>query len=925
MKRNALITVITLVVPLFVFSQSFIKSHDNYFDNILILKVKAEYKEDFKNNIEFKSVLSDLPLKHIEKMFPDSEIPRQKYNERGEKLVDLSLIYELVFSNSIDVFDLVTKLSKMDFVEYVEPLYHVELLYVPDDPMNLTHQYWLDNISAYDAWNIHQGDTNTVIGIVDTGIDISHEDLIYNIAYNWNDLPNGNDDDNDGYIDNFRGWDFGDNNNNPQAEVSFHGSWVSGIAAATTDNGLGISGVGFKCRLLPIKVMNSDGVINTAYQGVVYAADQGAKVINCSWGNTTYQQMAQDVINYVTYNRDALVIGACGNSNSELIFYPASYENVISVAATNIDDERWSPENTNTTGGSSYSPMVDISAPGTMMRTTGNGDYFLTYGGTSFAAPVVAGGAALLRSYYPELSALQIGELLKAGTDNIDTIPFNTNYAGMLGTGRLNIYNSITMDFVPAVNLKNVEISENRDINDIVYIYGNLINYLAPVNNLTVTVTSASPYVQILNSSFSVGSLQTFGSYEITDQIRFEILPNMPKDYFTFINLEFNGDNYQYTQSIPVTMNYSFRNIETDKLLLSIVRDGRFGYSDLDRRIGNGMRYNNAYGLFYDAGIISGTSANNIYCAVRQNSDFNSVLLPEIIENPEIGDYLIQTIFTDSSNESEGLTFSQKAYVWDNQDYKDFIIVQYEIINNSNDDIDSYYFGIFADWDLIEPQNNSAKYNSDYDIMYCQNNGNQNMVAGLKLLSNQNVNNYAVPQISGGDGIIDLTDGLSDQEKFFIISNSSGNVGSAEEAYDVVIVTSAGPFDIPAGDTVEVVFTFIAAQSTFTLFQASETAMDLYKSQFSESYIVDTNSILFKVFPNPADDKIEVYLGSKFLNEPIVLDMYDGKGKLVLRKNKTVSAERFVLNTSSFGSGIYFLNIFSDKYKTQSKKIIISR
>ncbi|GAI36367.1 unnamed protein product, partial [marine sediment metagenome] len=130
------------------------------------------------------------------------------------------------------------------------PHYLPELLYTPDDPLNI-YQYYLDTIKAYDAWEICKGDSNIVIGITDTGVDIDHEDLQGNIYYNYNDPINGIDDDNDGFIDNFRGWDLGENDNNPQWEINDHGVVVTGIAGARTDNGIGISGVGFKSRFLP--------------------------------------------------------------------------------------------------------------------------------------------------------------------------------------------------------------------------------------------------------------------------------------------------------------------------------------------------------------------------------------------------------------------------------------------------------------------------------------------------------------------------------------------------------------------------------------------------------------------------------------------------------------------------------------------------
>ena len=136
-------------------------------------------------------------------------------------------------------------------------------MYQPNDPSaDSVTQYHLKNIQAYLGWAISKGDTNTVIGIVDTGTDWDHPDLQDNIKHNYADTIDGVDNDNDGYIDNYRGWDLGENDNDPSSSVSsfgvHHGTGVSGIAAATTDNSKGVAGVGFKCKFLPVKIFNDN-------------------------------------------------------------------------------------------------------------------------------------------------------------------------------------------------------------------------------------------------------------------------------------------------------------------------------------------------------------------------------------------------------------------------------------------------------------------------------------------------------------------------------------------------------------------------------------------------------------------------------------------------------------------------------------------
>lgn len=190
-----------------------------------------------------------------------------------------STLYEITYNNSIPIKKTINILMATGIIEYAEPLYKIQLLSNPNDP-DTASQYYLGLIKAYDAWDISQGDSNIVVGVTDTGTDLDHPDLAAGIAYNYADPINGIDDDGDGYIDNFMGWGFGQNDNDPSVDV-IHGSFVLGLAGAVTNNGIGIAGAGYKTRFLPVKISNN-GVLTTAYEGIVYAADHGCQIINCS-------------------------------------------------------------------------------------------------------------------------------------------------------------------------------------------------------------------------------------------------------------------------------------------------------------------------------------------------------------------------------------------------------------------------------------------------------------------------------------------------------------------------------------------------------------------------------------------------------------------------------------------------------------------
>jgi subtilisin family serine protease len=342
---------------------------------------------------ELQELLQPLQLK----AFP--AFPQHHAKGKNGQASRLSDIYFIQNTSEAGRTATLKLIKKQPSIIYAEPKPIPRLFDTANDP-NHTSQYYLGQMDMYRAWDVSQGDSTIIIGIVDTGTDLTHEDLDGKIAYNYADPVNGIDDDMDGFIDNYFGWDLSENNNYPQADVNGHGVRVAGIAAAATDNGIGVSGVGYNTKFLPVKTMNSEGQLNTAWEGIVYAADHGAHIIVCSWGGVVPTEFGKDVVDYATYDCNALVVAAAGNSNNEDVYYPASLPNVLSVAATNQNDQRWN--------GSTYGHTVDVSAPGAAIYATTLGNGYGNGWGTSFAAPAVAGVAALIKHQRPHLSALQI-------------------------------------------------------------------------------------------------------------------------------------------------------------------------------------------------------------------------------------------------------------------------------------------------------------------------------------------------------------------------------------------------------------------------------------------------------------------------------------------------------------------------------------
>lgn len=452
MKRLALL--IVFLFPLCVGAQHKLNTAENgdhYLAGVVNLKIDADYRSACTKEAvaipELLSALAELGFKQLEKTFPNAFAPETEFDQRGLKLSDISLIYTIQFNEDADVLAAARKLETFSSVVYAEPQFVSYDMYVPNDAnLNNILPYHFDNINAYEAWDITLGDTNVVIGITETAINVDHPEFVGNIKYNYDDPVGGGDDDLDSYVDNYAGWDVVENDNNltVPSGTEIHGDAVSAISSASADNGIGYAGIGFKCKFLPVKVANNSQVITHGYQGIEYAVEQGAKVVNCSWGNTSFSQVAQDVVNWAAINNDVVLVSSAGNADTEADYYPASYEYVLSVTGVDQNDVFENGTNPPFT----RSDSIDVSAPGINIYTTakylGQILYSPPQGGTSMASPIVAGLAGLVRAQFPCLTALEVIERIKSTADPIDGITENQPYVGKIGVGRINAEAAVT-------------------------------------------------------------------------------------------------------------------------------------------------------------------------------------------------------------------------------------------------------------------------------------------------------------------------------------------------------------------------------------------------------------------------------------------------------------------------------------------------
>ncbi len=281
---------------------------------------------------------------------------------------------------------------------------------------------WL--LGASTAWSYTMGAPEVVIAVVDSGIDAGHPDLQGRIVAG--------------------GYDFVDNDADPTDEHG-HGTHVAGIIAATANNGIGSAGICPGCSLLPVRVLNEYNVGSwfDVAAGVVYAVDQGARVINLSLGGSAMPQVMADAIAYAV-EREVLVVAAAGNSRSDAPFYPAADPRVIAVGATRDDDTLWSLSN--------FGPWVELTAPGYAIYSTYNqrdnayGGYtFMS--GTSMAAPHVAGLAGLLLSQDPGRTPEEIREIMRRTAVDLGEAARDERF----GYGRIDVAAGLAMGYAESM------------------------------------------------------------------------------------------------------------------------------------------------------------------------------------------------------------------------------------------------------------------------------------------------------------------------------------------------------------------------------------------------------------------------------------------------------------------------------------------
>jgi large repetitive protein len=397
----------------------------------LIVKFKSNVKEQSKN--EFLNLHQAKRLEHFSKINADL----------------------IMVPNTRTLDKWISILRGSSKIQYVEKNYEVSINSAtqPNDPY-YPSQWALNNpggngavadadIDAPEAWALYSPTSQVIVAVIDTGVEYTHPDLNGSIWINSaEDLnkdgkctktdKNGKDEDANGYFDDCAGWDWANRDNDP-LDDNGHGTHVSGVIAARSDNGFGIAGIVGQgsAKIMPLKFLrrNGSGYTSDAIKAIEYSIQKGAKISNNSWGGGGYSQALSDAINLYQQAGGLFVVAAGndGRNNDSIASYPASYnlDNIVVVASTTNADKLSSFSNYGATA-------VDLAAPGSNIISTVTRGSFATYSGTSMATPHVSGVAALILSQNPALSWIDVKAKLLSSVRKVNSLTGYTATGGVV-------------------------------------------------------------------------------------------------------------------------------------------------------------------------------------------------------------------------------------------------------------------------------------------------------------------------------------------------------------------------------------------------------------------------------------------------------------------------------------------------------------
>jgi len=543
LHRSALIY--GVLVSLYFVSSVIAQRDPEFQSGVIVVQFDTTMQVLGKSNLTGLRAFDQLTVLHevylIERVYPflDHVTPTPATRKN---LLALRRTYYVRYHGDTDPVQVSDSFSSVNGVTYAEPLM-IHRSYVtgeiervdPDDP-EFSTQSALRQLRFPEIWDEVKSESGTpkvVIAIVDNGADWRHEDLYSNVWTNEDEIPeNEIDDDKNGFIDDVHGVNFSneddldhDPDHSPNAWANpSHGTASAGIASAVSDNQIGISGASWNAHLMHINAAHPSGIgIGFGYEGILYAAMNGADIINTSWGALIGDEMKVEFMHQsldLATDMGSLIIASSGNYGLNLdriSLYPASHPRVLSVGSTEQETMILSDF-------SNYGRLINVYAPGESILTTGIDNQYIRTTGTSFSIPFVSGLAALVKTKFPEFSADALREKIRLSSINMNSE--NPLFVGQLGRGFINGNAAVQSTHPPAIRLRRWSWKDDDNNHlvtsgDIIHIKVVFVNYLADATDISVEIMEADPYsfIEIPERNQSIDFLGSGDSAEVNFKV----------------------------------------------------------------------------------------------------------------------------------------------------------------------------------------------------------------------------------------------------------------------------------------------------------------------------------------------------------------------------------------------------------------------
>jgi hypothetical protein len=849
----------------------------------------------------------------------------------------------LTFDISENIPLLAAKLSRQPGVELAEPIWIGTSFSTPND-INAQQDYF-NLIGAAQAWALQTGSRSVIIAITDTGVDYLHPDLNANLAINPGESGNGKenngiDDDNNGFIDDVFGWDFADNDNTPLPSSSAHGTHVAGIAAAVTNNGIGIASLSHNVSFLPVRAGVSS--IPFGYQAVAYAALRGAHVINCSWGSTRFSQAGLEVVR-AAMSSGSLIIGAAGNEGSTRVYYPAGFPEVISVAAIN---------NTSATRASfsNYNVTVDIAAPGVNVYSTLPDNTYGVSGGTSMSAPMVAALAGLLKSAHPDWNYSQLRANILHATRSITTVSQPWDF--LLGQGYLWAPDAFG---TPRSNLEITGFSFNDRLStkpDMIFEENEPLELSLTVKNhgasasYNLTFSTASNQLSVVTTNATLQNMQAGEERTITGiRLNTTVAAATNGQPVLFIDANNGGNVKRLVAQTLLRPSYGTLNANTIELTLSA--NGRLGFVEpastsspgsafIIRREGvTDIPLNLpllAEGSLMLATSTEGSAVTDAARGAGTSGYNDKFIIRRSFANRSEPGFQTGTVEFASSTARGGHDILVQADMaaWRAEADENYVLLKYTI-TNGNTPLNNFRAGLYLDFDLPLSAGNDDKvfWSQEHQIVYQidKTTGPDTLFVAAGVAGTVG-SSWLIRNNDTGSGVdFGTRDGFTDEEKrgtmFWGPLDFDGfrDKGPA----DVSFTIAGRSVNLAVGQSFDETFILAQATSWKNLLQtmaAARTKAQNGVPSDAERPLKPSAFGISTVYPNPFNPSTVIRFEPG--NQPVSLKVFDVTGRLVrvLASNTLFQgAQSMNFDASGLTSGVYLV-VLSDAAGLVSQKKI---